>query len=144
MDVAPSLFRFPIRAPPSFPRWLPECWNGKSGTATIMLLGDTCTRGCQFCAVNTDRTPEPADPEEPENTARAIAEWGISYVVLTSVEGDTQWLVGTITTNENCLVGTTTRMPHRSEGTTSGKTYLMTSRFVQILSNITKTLGFWV
>merc|ERR1719174_2232329 len=65
-----------------------ECWNGKSGTATIMLLGDTCTRGCQFCAVNTDRTPEPADPEEPENTARAIAEWGISYVVLTSVDRD--------------------------------------------------------
>ena len=53
-----------------------------------MLLGDTCTRGCQFCAVNTDRTPEPADPEEPENTARAIAEWGISYVVLTSVDRD--------------------------------------------------------
>eukprot|EP00958_Prasinococcus_capsulatus_P006706 scaffold625_cov420-Prasinococcus_capsulatus_cf.AAC.59 len=39
-----------------------ECWNGDTGTATIMLLGDTCTRGCQFCAVNTSRTPEPADP----------------------------------------------------------------------------------
>ena len=47
-----------------------ECWNGSMGTATIMLLGDTCTRGCQFCAVNTNRMPEPADPMEPENTAK--------------------------------------------------------------------------
>ena len=65
-----------------------ECWNGKHGTATIMLLGDTCTRGCQFCAVNTSRTPEPPDESEPENTARAISSWGIGYVVLTSVDRD--------------------------------------------------------
>jgi lipoate synthase len=37
--------------------------------------GDTCTRGCRFCAVNTARTPPPPDPEEPENTAAAIAAW---------------------------------------------------------------------
>lgn len=40
-----------------------ECWSG--GTGTIMLLGDTCTRGCMFCAVNTAATPPPPDPFEP-------------------------------------------------------------------------------
>ncbi|KAH7421300.1 hypothetical protein KP509_13G050100 [Ceratopteris richardii] len=53
-----------------------------------MLLGDTCTRGCRFCAVKTSRTPGPPDPMEPENTARAITEWGVGYVVLTSVDRD--------------------------------------------------------
>eukprot|EP01018_Ginkgo_biloba_P003276 Gb_18137 [translate_table: standard] len=65
-----------------------ECWNGGGGaggkgdgigTATIMLLGDTCTRGCRFCAVKTSRNPAPPDPMEPENTARAIASWGPQY-----------------------------------------------------------------
>lgn len=65
-----------------------ECWNGGDGTATIMLLGDTCTRGCRFCAVNTSRTPPPPDESEPENTAQAIAEWGVGYIVLTSVDRD--------------------------------------------------------
>jgi lipoic acid synthetase len=65
-----------------------ECWNGDTGTATVMLLGDTCTRGCRFCAVNTSQTPPPPDDDEPENTARAIAEWGVGYIVLTSVDRD--------------------------------------------------------
>lgn len=68
-----------------------ECWNGGShgiGTATIMLMGDTCTRGCRFCAVNTSQTPPPLDPDEPENTAKAVADWGVGYVVLTSVDRD--------------------------------------------------------
>lgn len=65
-----------------------ECWNGSLATATIMLLGDTCTRGCRFCAVNTARTPPPPDPDEPENTASAVASWGVGYVVLTSVDRD--------------------------------------------------------
>lgn len=68
-----------------------ECWNGGDtgiGTATIMLMGDTCTRGCRFCAVNTAKNPPPLDPEEPENTARAVADWGVGYVVLTSVDRD--------------------------------------------------------
>ncbi len=50
-----------------------ECWNGGDegiGTATIMLLGDTCTRGCRFCAVNTSQAPPPPDPMEPEHTAQ--------------------------------------------------------------------------
>ncbi|THU51547.1 hypothetical protein C4D60_Mb06t32180 [Musa balbisiana] len=74
-----------------------ECWNGGGGaggegdgiaTATIMLLGDTCTRGCRFCAVKTSRNPAPPDPMEPQNTAKAIASWGVDYVVLTSVDRD--------------------------------------------------------
>jgi len=63
-----------------------ECWNG--GTGTIMLLGDTCTRACRFCAVKTSSTPAAADESEPFNTAKAIAEWGLDYVVLTSVDRD--------------------------------------------------------
>lgn len=68
-----------------------ECWGGSEGgtaTATIMLLGDTCTRGCRFCSVKTSRNPPPPDPMEPENTGRAIAAWGLDYVVLTSVDRD--------------------------------------------------------
>ena len=64
-----------------------ECWGGGEGhaaTATIMLMGDTCTRGCRFCAVKTSNAPPPLDPAEPENTAQAVAAWGIDYVVLTS------------------------------------------------------------
>ncbi|KAF5449495.1 hypothetical protein F2P56_029935 [Juglans regia] len=68
-----------------------ECWNGGGdgvATATIMLLGDTCTRGCRFCAVKTSRNPAPPDPSEPQNTANAIASWGVDYIVLTSVDRD--------------------------------------------------------
>lgn len=53
-----------------------------------MVLGDTCTRGCRFCAVNTAATPPPPDPDEPEHTAAAIAGWGVGYVVITSVDRD--------------------------------------------------------
>lgn len=63
-----------------------ECWNG--GTGTIMLLGDTCTRGCMFCAVNTNQAPPPPDPFEPFKTADAVARWGVDYIVLTSVDRD--------------------------------------------------------
>ena len=65
-----------------------ECWSGDTGTATIMVLGDTCTRGCRFCAVNTAATPAPPDENEPEATAEAVASWGVGYVVLTSVDRD--------------------------------------------------------
>ncbi len=63
-----------------------ECWNG--GTGTIMLLGDTCTRGCMFCAVKTDQKPPEPDPFEPFKTADAVAKWGVDYIVLTSVDRD--------------------------------------------------------
>ena len=49
-----------------------------------MLLGDTCTRGCMFCAVKTDTKPPPPDPFEPFKTAEAVAKWGVNYIVLTS------------------------------------------------------------
>ncbi|KAI0757151.1 lipoic acid synthase [Daedaleopsis nitida] len=75
-----------------------DCWGGKEGvseaegrraaTATIMLMGDTCTRGCRFCSVKTSRTPPPLDPHEPEHTAEAISRWGLGYIVLTSVDRD--------------------------------------------------------
>jgi lipoyl synthase len=68
-----------------------ECWGGGDGhtaTATIMLMGDTCTRGCRFCAVKTSRAPPPLDTNEPQNVADAVAEWGLDYVVLTSVDRD--------------------------------------------------------
>lgn len=67
-----------------------ECWGGKKSeaTATIMLLGDTCTRGCRFCSVKTSRNPAAPDPMEPENTAEAISRWGLGYVVLTTVDRD--------------------------------------------------------
>ncbi|CAG8772366.1 763_t:CDS:2, partial [Funneliformis caledonium] len=68
-----------------------DCWGGgehQTATATIMLMGDECTRGCRFCSVKTSRTPNPLDPNEPENVAHAISKWGLDYVVLTSVDRD--------------------------------------------------------
>jgi lipoyl synthase len=62
-----------------------ECFS--SGTATFMLLGDTCTRRCHFCAVKTGR-PLPPRPEEPRELAEAAAKLGLSHVVLTSVDRD--------------------------------------------------------
>lgn len=63
-----------------------ECWS--AGTATIMLLGHTCTRGCRFCAVTTGNPRGAYDPREPEHVARAIAELDLNYVVLTMVDRD--------------------------------------------------------
>ncbi|MBI2971836.1 MAG: lipoyl synthase [Candidatus Aenigmarchaeota archaeon] len=63
-----------------------ECWSG--GTATFMVLGDTCTRGCKFCAVKTFYKPPPPDPSEPANLARAVAELKLDYIVITSVDRD--------------------------------------------------------
>ncbi len=63
-----------------------ECWSG--GTATFMLMGDTCTRGCKFCAVKTSDNPSPLNPNEPENLTKALFDWNLSYVVLTSVDRD--------------------------------------------------------
>jgi lipoic acid synthetase len=63
-----------------------ECWSG--GTATFMLMGDTCTRGCRFCHVKTAKNPGALDPLEPEKVGYAIAKMGLDYVVLTSVNRD--------------------------------------------------------
>ncbi len=66
-----------------------DCWSGRNGpgTATFMLMGDRCSRGCNFCDVKTGGM-EPLDPDEPENVAAAVAEIGLDYVVLTSVDRD--------------------------------------------------------
>jgi len=63
-----------------------ECWDG--GTATFMVLGDTCTRGCRFCAVKTHSQGVPVDAEEPEKVAEAAVAMGLKYVVLTMVDRD--------------------------------------------------------
>lgn len=65
---------------------LSECWSG--GTATFMLLGELCTRGCSFCSVKTARIGAPVDPEEPEKVLEAVQKMGLSYIVLTSVDRD--------------------------------------------------------
>jgi lipoic acid synthetase len=85
---------------------LGDCWSGGAnappnaeaadaaeggrngpGTATFMLMGDRCSRGCNFCDVETGGM-EPLDPDEPANVAEAVAEIGLEYVVLTSVDRD--------------------------------------------------------
>jgi lipoyl synthase len=63
-----------------------ECWGG--GTATFMLMGEVCTRGCRFCAVKTGNPKGKIDNEEPEKVGGAIAKMGLEYVVLTSVDRD--------------------------------------------------------
>lgn len=63
-----------------------ECWG--QGTATVMILGETCTRGCRFCSVQTGKPGGSVDPNEPENTAISLAEMGLAYVVLTMVDRD--------------------------------------------------------
>jgi len=62
-----------------------ECWANR--TATFMLLGDTCTRNCSFCAVAHGR-PAPPDPAEPSRVAAAVAKLGLQHVVVTSVDRD--------------------------------------------------------
>jgi lipoic acid synthetase len=63
-----------------------ECWGG--GTATFMLMGEVCTRGCRFCAVKTGNPRGRIDSEEPEKVGFAIAKMGLEYVVITSVDRD--------------------------------------------------------
>lgn len=63
-----------------------ECWG--EGTATIMILGDVCTRGCRFCAVKSGHPGGATDPLEPVNTAKALAQMDLAYVVLTMVDRD--------------------------------------------------------
>jgi lipoic acid synthetase len=62
-----------------------ECWS--RGTASIMILGDTCTRSCGFCNVRTGR-PRPPDPDEPRRVAESLARIGLTHVVITCVDRD--------------------------------------------------------
>src|ERR1043165_5692023 len=63
-----------------------ECWG--AGTATFMLMGDTCTRACRFCNVKTGNPRGWLDPDEPAKVGHAVATMGLSYVVLTMVDRD--------------------------------------------------------
>lgn len=63
-----------------------ECWSG--GTATFMVMGDTCTRGCRFCAVRKGNPNGKLDPDEPRHLAEAIARLKLDYAVITSVDRD--------------------------------------------------------
>ena len=63
-----------------------ECWGG--GTATFMVLGDTCTRGCRFCAVKTGKQGITVDQDEPTKVAEAANAMKLDYVVITSVDRD--------------------------------------------------------
>jgi lipoic acid synthetase len=63
-----------------------ECWGG--GTATVMLMGAACTRGCRFCHVRSAARPPPLDPDEPRRVAEAVRALQLDYVVLTSVDRD--------------------------------------------------------
>lgn len=62
-----------------------ECWSKKH--ATMMIMGDTCTRACAFCNVRTG-IPQPLDPNEPANVAEAVEKLGLNHVVITSVDRD--------------------------------------------------------
>ena len=63
-----------------------ECWN--EGTATLMLMGDTCTRACKFCAIKSHPQPPPLNAQEPAQAAEQVALMQLDYVVLTSVNRD--------------------------------------------------------
>jgi lipoic acid synthetase len=63
-----------------------ECWA--QGTASFMVLGEFCTRGCRFCAVRTMAKPPPPDDEEPAKLAKAVSDLGLKYLVVTSVTRD--------------------------------------------------------
>jgi len=64
-----------------------ECW-GEHRTATLMILGDVCTRACRYCSVTSGKPPAPPDPEEPANVARAVAHLKLQHAVITSVDRD--------------------------------------------------------
>jgi lipoyl synthase len=62
-----------------------ECWN--HNTATFLILGETCTRGCRFCAIDKGK-PLALDPEEPRNVALVVKDLGLDHIVVTSVNRD--------------------------------------------------------
>ncbi|MFH1400367.1 MAG: lipoyl synthase [Nanoarchaeota archaeon] len=64
-----------------------ECWAGH-GTATFMVLGDICTRGCRFCNIKTSRKGQSVDRDEPRKLAESVAEMNLKYAVITSVDRD--------------------------------------------------------
>jgi len=85
-----------------------DCWA--RGTATFMIAGEVCTRGCRFCAVGTIKTPPMLDPNEPTELADAIEHMGISHAVITVVNRD-DLPDGGANHYRNCLLAVNERTP---------------------------------
>ena len=103
-----------------------ECWG--AGTATIMILGDTCTRGCHFCNVKTGSPKGEVDWLEPKRVAEAVAELGWQYLVLTAVDRDDLADFGAT------IFANTVRMIHKKAG--DAKVECLTGDFAGNLSNL--------
>jgi lipoyl synthase len=88
---------------------LNDCWS--RGTATFMVAGKECTRGCRFCSVATSRAPQPPDPNEPEHLAAAVERMGLSHVVITVVNRD-DLPDGGAGHYRKCVDGVHERLPH--------------------------------
>jgi lipoic acid synthetase len=88
---------------------LNDCWS--RGTATFMVAGKECTRGCRFCSVTTSRRPEPPDPREPQQLAAAVERMGLSHVVITVVNRD-DLPDGGASHYRRCVDAVHARLPH--------------------------------
>jgi len=88
---------------------LNDCWS--RGTATFMVAGKECTRGCRFCSVGTSRNPEPPDPREPEELAAAVERMGLAHVVITVVNRD-DMPDGGANHYKRCVKAVHDRLPH--------------------------------
>jgi lipoic acid synthetase len=88
---------------------LNDCWS--RGTATFMIAGKECTRGCRFCSVETLRQPEPPDPNEPAELAAAVERMGLSHAVITVVNRD-DMADGGASHYKRCVEVVHERLPH--------------------------------
>jgi lipoic acid synthetase len=88
---------------------LNDCWS--RGTATFMVAGKECTRGCRFCSVETLRNPEPPDPNEPAELAAAVERMGLDHVVITVVNRD-DMPDGGASHYKRCVDAVHERLPH--------------------------------
>lgn len=88
---------------------LNDCWS--RGTATFMVAGKECTRGCRFCSVQTLRNPEPPDANEPEQLAAAVERMGLEHVVITVVNRD-DLADGGANHYKRCVEAVHDRLPH--------------------------------
>jgi lipoic acid synthetase len=88
---------------------LNDCWS--RGTATFMVAGKECTRGCRFCSVETSRNPEPPDPREPAELAAAVERMGLAHVVITVVNRD-DLPDGGASHYKRCVESVHSRLPH--------------------------------
>jgi lipoic acid synthetase len=90
---------------------LNDCWS--RGTATFMVAGKECTRGCRFCSVETRRLPDPPDPNEPQQLAAVVERMGLEHVVITVVNRD-DLPDGGASHYKRCVQAVRDRLPHVS------------------------------